>query len=167
MRFWRNTECRQPGARSGSRLCRTARSATNGTRIATTGSGPPGLIRMSDTTVERRRVPAGLRVELRLRHGQPRADALQAPERRARVRRRHRPVVVGTRQQSRSGLGELRAAAMQQATVNLFADMGVQPVTLQSGLVVAGAVDRHAAADLDDRHAGQRRQLCPRTPPSR
>ena len=28
---------------------------------------------------------------------------------------------------------------MQQATVNLFADMGVQPVTLQSGLVAAAA----------------------------
>ena len=31
---------------------------------------------------------------------------------------------------------------MQQATVNLFADMGVQPTTLQSGLVTADAVIR-------------------------
>ena len=38
---------------------------------------------------------------------------------------------------------------MQQATVNLFADMGVQPATLQSGLVAATRVDRHDAADGD------------------
>ena len=34
---------------------------------------------------------------------------------------------------------------MQQATVNLFADMGVQPATLQAGLVAATALDRHDA----------------------
>ncbi len=33
---------------------------------------------------------------------------------------------------------------MQQATVNLFADMGVQPATLQAGLVGRDRVDRHA-----------------------
>ena len=32
---------------------------------------------------------------------------------------------------------------MQQATVNLFADMGVQPATLQSGLVAATASTDH------------------------
>ena len=30
---------------------------------------------------------------------------------------------------------------MQQATVNLFADMGAQPATLTSGLVAAADVD--------------------------
>ncbi len=38
---------------------------------------------------------------------------------------------------------------MQQATVNLFADMGVQPATLQAGLVAATRVDRRHRADLD------------------
>ena len=33
---------------------------------------------------------------------------------------------------------------MQQATVNLFADMGVQPLTLQSGLFAATDVDRYS-----------------------
>ena len=33
---------------------------------------------------------------------------------------------------------------MQQATVNLFADMGAQPATLQSGPVATAGVDRHA-----------------------
>jgi len=36
-------------------------------------------------------------------------------------------------------LGSTTNTAMQQATVNLFADMGVQPVTLQSGLTKATA----------------------------
>ena len=39
---------------------------------------------------------------------------------------------------------------MQQATVNLFADMGAQPATLMSGLTAATAVDRHDPADVDD-----------------
>ncbi|MBK9484564.1 MAG: DUF4082 domain-containing protein [Chitinophagaceae bacterium] len=34
---------------------------------------------------------------------------------------------------------EAPSVAMQQATVNLFADMGVQPVTIQPGLVIASA----------------------------
>ncbi len=38
-----------------------------------------------------------------------------------------------------SSLGSTTNVPMQQATVNLFADMGVQPVTLQSGLVKATA----------------------------
>ena len=38
---------------------------------------------------------------------------------------------------------------MQQATVNLLADMGAQPATLQSGLVAATQVDRHDAAHGD------------------
>lgn len=37
------------------------------------------------------------------------------------------------------GLGQTTNGAMQQATVNLFADMGVQPVTRQPGLVAATA----------------------------
>ena len=94
---------------------------------------------------QRRRVPAGLRLDVRAGHREPRADALPAPERRAGVRRRHGPVVLGPRQQPRSRRRRRRAARMQQATVNLFADMGVQPVTLQPGLVAADRVDRHAA----------------------
>ena len=46
---------------------------------------------------------------------------------------------------------------MQQATVNLFADMGAQPATLIAGLTPATHVDRHDRADLDDHVAAQRR----------
>ena len=37
---------------------------------------------------------------------------------------------------------------MQQATVNLFADMSVQPASLQAGLDADRGLDRHAGADL-------------------
>ena len=39
----------------------------------------------------------------------------------------------------RSNLGSTTDVGMQQATVNLLADMGVQPATLQAGLVAASA----------------------------
>ena len=45
----------------------------------------------------------------------------------------------------RQDLGQTTDVAMQQATVNLFADMGVQPATLQPGLVAATASTDHAA----------------------
>jgi hypothetical protein len=44
-----------------------------------------------------------------------------------------------------SSLGSTTDVRMQQATVNLFADMGVQPATLQSGLVAATASTDHTA----------------------
>ena len=45
---------------------------------------------------------------------------------------------------------------MKQATVNLFADMGAQPATLQTGLVAATAVHRHHRPDHHDRRADRR-----------
>ena len=48
---------------------------------------------------------------------------------------------------------------MRQATVNLFADMGVQPYALgYSGLTAGHQVDRHDRADLDDHLPGRRRE---------
>ena len=49
---------------------------------------------------------------------------------------------------------------MQQATVNLFADMGVQPFALlpELGLSVGDQVDRHHGADRDHHLARERRQ---------
>ena len=45
---------------------------------------------------------------------------------------------------------------MQQATVNLFADMGVQPQTLIAGLAARDRIDRHDRADVDDQLADRR-----------
>ena len=39
-----------------------------------------------------------------------------------------------------------RASTMQQATVNLFADMGVQPGSLMAGLIPASRLGRHHGA---------------------
>jgi len=43
----------------------------------------------------------------------------------------------------RTNLGSTTNSSMKQATVNLFADMGVQPATLQSGLTAATASTDH------------------------
>ena len=55
------------------------------------------------------------------------------------VRCRDGPVVMGSGCEPRSWPGTPIDARMQQATVNLFADMGVQPATLQAGLTAAAA----------------------------
>ena len=47
--------------------------------------------------------------------------------------------------------------AVRQATVNLFADMGVQPATLQSGLSAATASSDTTAPDIDHHSPGRRR----------
>ena len=112
--------------------CRRTRSATSGTRTSTTAPGRPGW-----SASRRPSGPAssGSRTTARptRRHGDPPPDALPRTERRARLRRRHRPVVVGPRRQPRPRRRRRRRPRMQQATVNLFADMGVQPATLQAG----------------------------------
>ena len=56
----------------------------------------------------------------------------RAAERRAGVRRRHRAVGVGAGQRDRRP-ATTPIRHMQQATVNLFADMGAQPTTLMPG----------------------------------
>ena len=57
---------------------------------------------------ERRQQAAGQRIYLRDRQRDPQPDALSACERRARLRRRHPAVVVGTRQHARSWLRRRR-----------------------------------------------------------
>ena len=49
--------------------------------------------------------------------------------------------------------------AMQQATMNLLADMGAQPLTPRAGLVTQRPVHRHGRADLDD-DVTERRRVC-------
>ena len=57
-------------------------------------------------------------------------------------------------------------SAMQQATVNLFADMGAQPATLMSGLTPATASTDTTAAHLDDHLAVARAPRSPTVRPS-
>ena len=48
---------------------------------------------------------------------------------------------------------------MQQATVNLFADMGVQPAHAHGGALGGDASHGHHSADLDDHLPGEQRTL--------
>ena len=72
-------------------------------------------------------------------------------------------MVVGSRREPRSWLLPPNVA-MQQATVNLFADMGVQPFTLASGLVTAVASTDTRGANIV---RSRRRQTAPRFRPIR
>ena len=103
-----------------------------------------------------------LRQQTHRRHDRhPPPDALPGAQRRARVRRRHGAVVVGPCQRQRLGIADAPSPAttppdpnMEQATVNLLAEMGAQPGSLITGLVAGDQVDRHHSADLDDHLAG-------------
>ena len=137
MRFWRNTSIATlaPGA-----------SATlpNGTlgyewdEDRDNGFRPPGLIRMSDTTVSG--------VDYLQDHGSTYASGTANH---ALTLYRHASGALvfgaGTVQwswglDSNHDRGSAAPSLpMQQATVNLFADMGVQPLTLQPGLSAASA----------------------------
>ena len=82
LRLWRNTPVASQLPGGVADADRRHRSATSGTRTSTTGRGPAGLVRLSSTTVERRRQAAGLRLDLRVRHGDAPPHALPRRERR-------------------------------------------------------------------------------------
>ena len=114
LRFWRNTERRAAQAAGQPRRSATARSATSGTRTSTTASGRPAWCACRRRPRRRGDVPAGLRHHLRRRHGHARLTLYRAAERRAGLRRRHGPVVVGSRRESRHRDG--RPARARQST---------------------------------------------------
>ena len=143
LRFWRNTavakltagQTRDAGAGTGTLGYEWDEDADNGFR-------PAGEFDLSSTTV------SGAPGVHRLRHAPPTHRDRDPPphpvpgaERRAGVRRRHRPVVLGPRHTNatRPAIQAPPDRNMQQATVNLFADMGAQPTTLIAGLVAATA----------------------------
>lgn len=137
MRFWRNTSIATLGAGQSATL-------PNGTlgyewdSDIDNGSRPAGLIRLSDATVSG--------VDMLQDYGSTYATGTANH---ALTFYRHssgaRVFGAGTIQWSwgldanHDRAGTPSDVRMQQATVNLFADMGVQPVTLQSGLVAATA----------------------------
>ena len=122
---------------------------------STTASGHPALFRLSQTTASGDKLQDyGSSYAPGFRH--PRDDPLPARQRRAGLRRGHHPVALGARQQPRPRVGAADTAA-QQATVNLFADMGVQPSTLRSGPRGRHRLHRHDRAHVDDHLPGGRR----------
>ena len=138
MRFWRNTAvAHQRPIKLGH--CRMELSGMSGTQKKITASG------RLDCSISRL-LPIhltndyllGLWWVLRCWNRNSPHVSVSGCQRRTSIWCRHRPVVMGTRSQSRRRWQVPHADInMQQATVNLFADMGVQPATLQSGLVVA------------------------------
>ena len=139
--------CRRPTARCASgatrrsrrwrparpRRCRTARSATNGTRTSTTGSARPGRSGSPPTTVTGADVLHRLRLDVRHRHGDAQPDAVHGSERRAACSAPAPSSGHGASTRTTTAAAPPPNARMQQATVNLFADMGAQPGTLQPG----------------------------------
>ena len=149
--------CASGGAPRWPRSCQAASrrspmtaSATSGTRTSTTGRGRPGSIRLSSTTVSGVDKLQDFGSTYATGHRDPPPDALSRRERRL-------PDALvfggGTVQWSwgldatTTAAARRRTPSMQQATVNLFADMAVQPRTLQAGLVGGQRVDRRGAAD--------------------
>ena len=132
--------------------------------MRTTGSARPA----SSTCPRRRSAGSRCSPTTAATTGQPDRDPSPDPvpgaERRARVRRRDGPVVMGPRQHQRRARAPTDPSGnppdpnMQQATVNLFADMGAQPATLMPACVAADAVDGHDPADVDDHAPGDRRE---------
>ena len=161
LRFWRNTAIAQLSAGQTA----TLPPGTLGYEWDAdldNGFRPAGLIDMSQTTVDIPTAAVHLRTTAtRTAAGTPthNIDAVPGAERRPGVRRGHGPVVMGPRRRTTTDVDGRRAAdaRMQQATVNLFADMGVQPATLLAGLTAGDAVHRHHRAD-GDHHLARRRR---------
>ena len=97
------------------------------------GARPAGLVRLSTRTETGPGAHPRQRLDVRHRAPRPTTPSSTRPQRRARVRLGDRAVVVGARPVARPG-SDPTSPDMQQATVNLFADMGVQPATLQADL---------------------------------
>ena len=139
------------------------RSATSGTRTSTTASGPRAC-----STSRRPRVPDVADVH-RLRDvhraerdGDAQPDAVPGAERRARVRRRHRPVVVGPRRANPRRQPDRRprsTCSRRRSTCSpTWAPSRGRSLT---GLIRAATVDRHHRPDRDDHLAGRRGSTSP------
>ena len=150
LRMWRNTAAATLAAGAQPHARARRRSATSGTSTPTTASARRA------TSGSRRRRSSDLEVFTDYGSttkldgdGDAQPDDVQGPERRARVRRRHRAVGVGPRRPE-PGTATPPDHNMQQATVNLFADMGAQPRDAAARARGRHDVDGHDRADVDD-----------------
>ena len=119
------------------------------------GFRPTGLFRMSDTILTESQSTPRLRLDLWGQACGTRADDVPASERRADLWRRHRPVVVGPRQQSRSGQRrgrQFHAAGDDQPVCRHGHAAPHRP----SGSLYRDAICRHASASLSDHFASER-----------
>ena len=137
MRFWRNTSVADL-AEGASATLADGTLGYEWDEDLDNGFRPAGLVRMSTTTVENAPVLADYGSTFGIGYGDPLLTLYRAVS----------GALVfgaGTVQWSwgldanHDRAGTPIDARMQQATVNLFADMGVQPATLQQGLIVGTA----------------------------
>ena len=157
LRFWRNTARREPGGRADRDARADGTLGYEWDEDLDNGVRPAGLIRLSlDHGQRRRACCTDYGLDVRARHRDPPPDAL--PRTRA-ARSCSAPAPCSGRgawTATTTAAAPRPTRRMQQATVNLFADMGVQPATLQAGLLPRDGLDRHDRADLDDHLAGRR-----------
>ena len=144
MRFWRNTSVASLPA-SGVATLPSGTLGYEWDEAPDNASPAARVVRSVDHHGQhhRRQVPARLRIDVRQRDRDPPPHDVPGTKRSARVRGGHDPVVMGPRH--RTFYGKTPDVRMQQATVNLLADMGTQPTTLMTGLVAATRVSRHDA----------------------
>ena len=149
------------------RRWRRTRSATSPTRTSTTASGPPGLIRLSTTTGPTPEYLQDFGNTVDAGHHHPPPDALPgaAAARWSSARARSSGPGASTPSTTAPYAAEPADPRMQQAQVNLLADMGAQPTTLMTGLVAATQVDRHGRPDGHD-HLARRGRRRSRTAPA-
>ena len=161
----------------GTRVSRHRRSArrrawlpahwgTSGTRFPTTATRPPGLIRLSDTTVPINDGKYLLDYGSTYGNGTARHSLTMYKAASGALVFSAGTVrwPYGLATENADNSGGVEDVRMQQATVNLFADMGAQPGTIQSGLTLAVGEHRHHAPHRDDHEPGVGRDDPDRSP---
>ena len=135
LRMWRNTDA--AGLASGEPDARVLRrSATSGTSTPTTASARGQHPALGDHATNLEVFTDYGSTTQVGRDGHAPHDDVQGPERRTRVQHQHRAVVVGSgRLQTENGNAPDRN--MQQATVNVLADLDARPGTLAPNLMPA------------------------------
>ncbi len=159
LRFWRNTSVAnlQPG--------QTATLTKNylgyeWDEAPDNGFDPAGLVRLSSTTLDVGHLAICSTTATRPVDGvgTHNLTLYRAPSGALVFGAGHRLLVLGPERQSRPGQYPRRRddasdPRVQQAMVNLFADMGIQPATLQSGLITGSPSTDDTAPTSDDQCA--------------
>ena len=150
MRFWRNTSVADAARAETATLPAAGRSATSGTRTSTTASGRPGCV---PAVVDDGRANAPVLQDYGSTYGTGTATHNLTLYRAPAARSSSAPARSsgpGASTHTTTAAARAGPSRMQQATVNLFADMGVQPATLPGRARRGHRLDRRHRPDLDD-----------------
>ena len=165
LRFWRNTQRRQLSRRGDDATLADGTLGYEWDSDLDNGVAPARARRPVLDHRERRRTSCRTTARPTATGSATHSLTLyRAARRRARLRRRHRPVVLGARRQRTTAARSTADPRMQQATVNLFADMHGQPGTLRSEPDRGLGLHRHTRRR---RRRSSRRRRARRSPPAR